>query len=206
MAWILHRQSFSWAPVTWRIQTACSSQLPILLAFSCIDNCCFLASLLQHCSQLRFPMHPMGVQLLCPQTRLKNVPILLFCCFGLCNCSVPWEPSAEFTLFLAFPPRAVSATGAGAFLPVTQQLKVTANFCARFYHMLQMPLRCFFLCYLQMLLYIDFFFFAFFLWGAENSGSNPEAKWNHWLSGFASSSVIYLMPFSRERVCYFQMI
>lgn len=137
-----------------------SSQLPTLLAFSCIDSCCFLPSSVQHRSQLHFPTPPMGVQLPYPQTRLKNIPILLFCCFGPCNCSVGpcncdvlWEPFAEFTPFLAFPPSAVSAAGAGAFLPMAQQLKVTANFSACFYPMLQIPLRRFFLCYLQMLLY-----------------------------------------------------
>lgn len=157
MAWILHRQIFSWAPVTWRIQTASAhsclhSSLSAALTTAAFSH--------QHHSQLHFPTPPMGVQLPYPQTRLKNIPILLFCCFGPCNCGVGpcncdvlWEPSAEFTPFLAFPPSAVGAAGAGAFLPMAQQLKVTANFSARFYPMLRIPLRRFFLCYLQMLLY-----------------------------------------------------
>lgn len=44
---------------------------------------------------------------------------------------------------------------------MVEQLKVTADFSLCFYHTLQMPLRCFFLCYLKILCYIDFWFFFF---------------------------------------------
>lgn len=177
----------------------------MLLAFSCIDNCCFLPSSLQHCSQLHFPTHPMGIQLLRPQTRLKNVPILLSCCFGPCNCSVLWEPSAELTLLLAFPSRAVSAAGAGAFLPMAQQLKVTANFSARFYHMLQMPLRRFFVIFKCCVILIFFFLLLFFSEGLKILAVTLKP----------SEIIDYLVlpplqlftsSFSGERVCYFQMI
>lgn len=43
---------------------------------------------------------------------------------------------------------------------VVEQLKVTASFSLDVYHMSQVPLKRFFLCYLEILCYIDFYSFS----------------------------------------------
>lgn len=43
---------------------------------------------------------------------------------------------------------------------VVEKLKVTADFSLYVYHMSQVPLKRFFLCYLEILCYIDFYFFS----------------------------------------------
>lgn len=64
----------------------------------------------------------------------------------------------DFSLFPS-PQCSQFRAGSGIFLFICT-LKVRADFALCLYHMLQMPLRCFFLCYLQILRCIDFWVFS----------------------------------------------
>lgn len=151
----------------------------------------------------------MGIQLQHPQAELKNVltpSVLLhwslrlrlgnwnvlwaFCKIGgfVCCCCCFLTLCSQFS------------KQARTFLLMVEQLKVTANFSLYFYHMLQMPLRCFFPCYLKMLCCIDFCFFSK---GLKISAVTLKLTKIIDYLFLTSSSVIYLMSFNGERVCYF---
>lgn len=123
-------------------------------------HCCFLP-LFPGSWKSIFP-HPCdtGLQhLLSCRVLLLLVLSGMLCSMGLRvgHGDVPW---AFCRIFPSSPPLCSQPRAdSGIFLFICT-LKVRADFALCFYHVLQMPLRCFFLCYLKILRSIDFWVFS----------------------------------------------
>lgn len=136
-------------------------------SFSCINNCCFPPYFQSYLDKVYSPTVRMGIWLQHPLAELKNI----LACSVLLHWSMRrklgnwniWRAFCKIFVFLfSNPVQSVQQRNRNIFVPLqcmVEQLKVTADFSLCFYHTLQMPLRCFFLCYLKILCYIDFCFF-----------------------------------------------